>query len=121
LDLPDAADRLVLLHELCSLDFEEYPISALSGTGLEELRGAIYRALDVVRVYTKLPAAKTADFERPFTLRRGGTLLELAELVHRDFVEQFKFAKVWTDGTHDATVAKGDYVLQDKDVVELHV
>lgn len=121
LDLPDAAERLALLHELCPLDFDEYPVSALSGAGLEELRGAIYRALDVVRVYTKLPTAKTADFDRPFTLRRGGTLLDLAELVHRDFVEQLKFAKVWNDGAHDATVAKGDYVLQDKDVVELHV
>lgn len=121
LDLPDADDRRALLHELCPNEFDEYPISALSGAGLEELRGAIYGALDVVRVYTKLPTAKTADFERPFTLRRGGSLLDLAELVHRDFFEQFKFARVWSGGSHDATVAKGDYVLQDKDVVELHV
>lgn len=121
IDLPEAAERLALLHELCPLDFDEHAISALHGTGLDDLRGAIYRALDVVRVYTKLPAAKTADFERPFTLRRGGTLLDMAELVHKDFVEQFKFARVWGAGMHDPTVAKGDYVLHDKDVVELHV
>ena len=121
IDLPEAGERLALLHELCPLDFEEYPISALNGTGLEALRGAIFGALDVVRVYTKLPAAKEADFERPFTLRRGATLLDLAELVHKDFVEQFKFARVWGATVHDATVAKGDYVLHDRDVVELHV
>lgn len=121
IDLPEAGERLELLHELCPVDFQEYAISASQGTGLEELRGAIYGALDVVRVYTKLPTAKAADFERPFTVRRGGTLLDLAELVHRDFVEQFKFARVWGDSVHDATIAKGDYVLHDKDVVELHV
>ncbi|HJT33089.1 MAG TPA: TGS domain-containing protein [Pirellulales bacterium] len=85
------------------------------------MREAIYGALDVVRVYTKLPTAKEADFERPFTLRRGATLLDLAELVHKDFVEQFKFARVWGAAVHDATVAKADYVLHDRDVVELHV
>lgn len=120
IDLPEAAERLDLLHELCPLDFEEYAISALKGAGLDELREAIYRALDVVRVYTKLPAAKEADFERPFTLRRGATVFDLAELVHRDFVEQFKFARVWGAGVHDATVAKGDYVLHDRDIIELH-
>ncbi|HJT33090.1 MAG TPA: GTPase [Pirellulales bacterium] len=35
IDLPEAAERLSLLHELCPLDFEEYAISALNGTGLE--------------------------------------------------------------------------------------
>ena len=58
IDLPDAAERLELLHELCPLDFAEHVISAEHGTGLEELRNAIYQALDVVRVYTKLPTAQ---------------------------------------------------------------
>ena len=78
IDLPGAADRLAMLHELCPLDFPEHVISAEHGQGLEELRKAIYASLDVVRVYTKLPTAKEADFERPFTVRRGGTLLDVA-------------------------------------------
>jgi uncharacterized protein len=121
IDMPGAADRLDLFHELCPLDFPEYVISAERGTGLEELRGAVYRALDVVRVYTKSPTAKAADFERPFTIRRGGTVLDVAELVHKDFVEKFKFARVWGAGVHDGSVVKGDHVPQDKEIVELHV
>lgn len=120
IDLPDAAVRLELLHELCPLEFPEYPISAEHGTGLEELRRATYEALDVVRVYSKLPNAKTADFERPFTIRNGGTVLDMAEQVHKDFVENLKFAKVWGREVHDGTVVKGDHVLCDKDIVELH-
>ena len=38
IDLPEAAGRLELLHELCPLDFTEYVISAQTGTGLEALR-----------------------------------------------------------------------------------
>ena len=121
IDLPEAAGRLLLLHELCPTDFAEYVISAAAGAGLEELRAAIYHSLDVIRVYSKLPAAKEPDRDRPFTLRRGGTLLELAGLVHKDFLTGLKFARVWGEAVHDGTAVKGDYVLHDKDVVELHM
>ena len=121
IDATGAAERRELLHELCPLDFPEYVISAEHGTGLEVLREAIYRTLDVVRVYSKLPSAKEPDRDRPFTLRRGGTLLELAGMVHKDFLKGLKFARVWGSAVHDGTQVKGDYVLQDQDVVELHM
>lgn len=121
IDLPEAADRLALLHEFCPLDFEEHPISAEHGINLEELRNAIYHALDVVRVYTKSPTKKEPDYDKPYTLRRGRTLLDVAELVHRDFAENLKYARVWGEHIHPGSQVKGDYVLHDKDVVELHV
>ena len=120
IDAEGATERLELLHELLPLEFEEFVISAEHGTGLEELRQAIYKSLDVVRVYTKLPTAKEADFDSPFTVRRGGTLLDVAVQVHKDFAENLKFARVWGEAVHDGTQVKGDYVLHDKDVVELH-
>jgi ribosome-interacting GTPase 1 len=120
IDLPDAATRLELFHEMCPLDFAEYPIAAALGTGVEALRDAIYGALDVVRVYTKLPKAREADFERPFTVRRGTMLGEMAGLVHKDFIEQLKYARIWGTGVHDGTQVKGDHVLHDRDIVELH-
>lgn len=121
IDLPDAAERLDLFHELCPLDFREFVISAQEGTGLEELRTTLYNSLDVIRVYSKLPTAKQADMDRPFTLRRGSTLMDMAGQVHKDFLEHLKFARVWGPAVHDGTVVKGDYVLHDKDVVELHM
>ncbi len=120
IDLPEAAGRLDLLRELVPLDFSEYVISADAGTNIEPLREAIYRALDVVRVYSKLPTAKEPDRDRPFTLKRGSTLLEMAGQVHKDFLENLKFARVWGTAVHPGTQVKGDYVLHDKDVVELH-
>lgn len=121
MDLEEAPVRLELLHELVPLDFPEYPISAEKGIGLEALRDAIYRSLDVVRVYSKLPTAKQPDLERPFTFRRGSTVLDMAEEVHKELAQNLKFARVWGSAVHDGTVVKGDYVLQDKDIVELHV
>jgi uncharacterized protein len=121
IDAPAAGERLGLLHELLPLDFPEHVISAKHGTGLEALREAIYRAMDVVRVYSKLPSAKEPDRDRPFTLRRGSTLIEMAGMVHKDFIEGLKFARVWGFAVHHGTQVKGDYVLHDQDVVELHM
>ncbi len=120
-DLPEAADRRQFFSGYVNLDLESFRISAMGGEGLEQLRDAIYAAMDVVRVYTKLPSRKEADMDSPFTLPRGGTILELAELIHKDMARNFKSARVWGSGVHDGTPVKGDYVLNDRDVVELHV
>ncbi|MDR1494129.1 MAG: 50S ribosome-binding GTPase [Planctomycetaceae bacterium] len=120
IDAPDAKTRLDLLHEFCPLPFEEFQINAINFDSLSEFRKAIYDAMNVIRVYTKSPQKKEADFDRPFTIKRGGTLLELAELIHNDYVKNFKGARVWGEAVHDGTPVKGDYILHDKDIVELN-
>jgi len=85
IDAPGAPQRLELLHELMPLDFTEYVISAEHGTGLEVLREAIYKSMDMVRVYSKLPSAKEPDRDRPFTLRRGSSLMEMPAWCTRIF------------------------------------
>lgn len=121
MELPEAADRLALLHEFCPLDFDEFSIATEHGLGLEALRDTIYKTLDVVRCYTKVPTKKEPDYDKPYTLRRGQTLADVAELVHRDFAENLKYARVWGSNIHPGSQVKGDYVIHDKDVVELHV
>ena len=120
IDDPEARDRWVLLHEFEKLEFPELLVSAKEGAGLDELRERIYRSLDVVRVYTKTPTAKEADFDKPFTVRRGGTVLDIAELVHKDVAAGFKFARVWGESVHPGEQVKGDYEVHDKDIVEIH-
>lgn len=126
IDLPDAELRWQLFQEEGLPQFpgqaelQTFIISAAEGDGIEDLQAALFAALDVVRVYTKLPTQKEADYTNPFTIRRGGTLADIAALVHKDLANNLKFAKVWGREVHDGTQVKPDYVLHDKDVVELH-
>ena len=120
-DVPGAEDRRQWFNEVCPLDFPQLVISAREQTGLEELREAVFQALDVVRIYTKMPHAREPDYDKPFTIARGGTLQQVAELIHKDVASNLKHARVWGSQVHDGTSVKGDYVLADRDVVEIHV
>ena len=119
-DAPGAADRLEIVREMFGERFPLHVISAEHGAGLEELREAVYRFLNVIRVYTKKPG-KPADMTSPFSLHAGGTVTDLAVLVHRDLAEHLKSARVWGTGVFDGQTVPRDHELHDKDVVELHV
>ena len=119
-DADGAADRLEVVRELFGPRFPIHVISADNGTGLDELRDAIYRFLNVIRVYTKQPG-KPPDLSSPFTCPAGSSLVEFAGVVHRDFAEKLKSARIWGTGVFDGQTVKRDHVLHDKDVVELHV
>ena len=121
IDIPGATERIELFHELCPTDFEEFQISATEMTGMEELRDAIYHALGVLRVYTKSPTKKEPDMEKPFTVRQGDTVLDLAGLIHKDYVEKFAGARVWGSAVHDGTPVKGDYEIREGDIVEIRL
>jgi len=95
-------------------------ISASDGTGLDELKLEIYRALDIIRVYTKTPGQK-ADLTDPIVLPGGSTLQDAAASVHKDFAARLKYARIWGSGKHDGIMAKRDHVLADGDVIELHL
>ena len=120
IDQPDAALRLELFHELCAVDFSEYVISATEGTGLPELASAIYRSLDVIRVYCKQPG-KPADTGAPSILPRGSSVVDMARSVHREFPDKLKYACVWGSAKFDGQQVQRDHILQDRDIVELHV
>jgi ribosome-interacting GTPase 1 len=94
-------------------------VSATTGTGLEGLRQALFQSLRVVRVYTKMPGSKP-DLEKPFVVSHGATVMELAEIIHRDMLAHFKFARVWGSGRFEGQTVQRDHVLEDRDVIEIH-
>jgi hypothetical protein len=120
IDLPGGEDRLAFVRELFAARFPVHIVSCEHGSGLEELRSEIYRFLKVIRVYTKQPG-KPPDMESPFTCPVGSTLHEMAGLVHRDFIEGLKSARIWGSGVHDGQTVGREHVLADKDIVELHM
>jgi ribosome-interacting GTPase 1 len=56
----------------------------------------------------------------PFTCLAGSTLVEMAALVHRDFADNMKSARIWGSGLFDGQSVGREHVLRDKDIVELH-
>src|SRR5262245_40238445 len=110
-----AADRLEVVREMFAARFPIHVLDAEHGQGLEDLRDAIYKSLNVIRVYSKKPG-KPADMAAPFTCPAGSTLLQMAELVHRDFGAKLKSARIWGTGVYDGQTVTRDHVLQDKDV-----
>ena len=120
LDLDQASQNYAALKNKYEGRLPVIAISAKEGTGLEELRLKIYQVLDIIRVYTKMPGKKP-DFADPLILERGGTLADAAANVHKDFAAKMKYARVWGSGKHDGIMVKRDHVLQDGDIIELHL
>ncbi len=95
-------------------------VSALYGTGLEVLREKVFQALGIVRVYLK-PPGHGPDMTDPLILKRGCTIDEVAESVHKDIRRGLKYAQVWGSGKFAGQRVHRSYVPEDGDIVELHV
>lgn len=120
IDLEEAAENFALLEELYGKESPIIGISARKGTGLEALKLKLFELLDIIRIYTKTPSQKP-DMSDPIVLERGSTLEDAAREVHKDFQAKLKYARIWGSGKHDGVMAKRNHVLQDGDIIELHV
>ena len=96
------------------------PVSATQDMNLHVLKTTIFESLGVTRVYSKLPGKKL-DLDAPFVLKKGSTTLDLAVKVHKDFVAKLRYAKLWRGTEHDGMMVSKDFLLEDKDVIELHL
>jgi uncharacterized protein len=115
---PDA--ELAVFRELAPDPFESLAVSAETGRGLAAVGPLLVSLLAIVRVYSKVPG-HPPDSGRPFTLRRGGTVREVARQVHRGRATELKFARIWGPSVEfDGQQVSGEHVVADKDVVELH-
>lgn len=95
-------------------------ISAEKGINLELLKEQIYRKLDFIRVYLKPPGEK-ADMENPMILRRGAKVEDICRKLHRDFVENFRYAKVWGKSVKFNGQRVGlDHVVEDGDILTIY-
>jgi uncharacterized protein len=118
-DLAPDPGEVAVLEELLGVDFPALRVSAETGQGLGELAPWLFKALGIVRVYTKAPG-KEPERDRPFTVRRGQTVLDVARLVHKDIAESFRFGRLWGSGVFDGQQVGADHQVADGDVVELH-
>ncbi|OYT25700.1 MAG: GTP-binding protein [Thermoprotei archaeon ex4572_64] len=91
----------------CRIDYDEF---------LEK----IMKTLDLIRIFTKEPHnVKFSD--KPFIVKRGVTVGELARMLHSKLYKNFKYAKIWRVETFPNYFKRVglDYVLNDGDVIEI--
>jgi len=116
--LPDPEEEALYL-EILRERLPTYPASAETRRGLPELKAALFGVLGLIRVYTR-PPGKAANYNAPFVVPEGTTILELAERIHHDLARNFKFARVWGRETFPGQRVQRDYRLKEGDVVEIH-
>jgi ribosome-interacting GTPase 1 len=119
-DLPESADNWDVLQELYGERWPMLAVSTMQGLQIDALPGALYTLLDVVRVYTKAPSKKV-DRSAPFTLPCGSTVVDVAAEVHKDFAASLKYARIWGTNKHDGQMVQRDYIVQEEDIIELHI
>ena len=115
----DPEDIRVLM-ELTGVSFPAQAVSAESGQGLDALGRFLFTQLEVVRVYTKAPG-KPAEMDRPFTLRAGSSVLDVARLVHKDIAGSLRYARAWGENVFDGQQVGPEHMVVDGDIVELHM
>jgi len=120
-DAAGSEEREAIVREVYQDRFPMTTISAASASSedVERFKRVVYDFLEVLRVYTKAPGKK-ADFDDPYVVPRGSTVLEVAERVHRDFVDNLKYARIWGEGKADGIMVPRDFVVSEGDVLELH-
>jgi ribosome-interacting GTPase 1 len=116
-----AAVKLEQLKKEVGTQMKIIPVSCVSKAGIEKLGAELFSMLDIIRVYTKEPNKKDASI-RPFTIKKGSTIFDLAKRIHSDFYEQFSYAKIWSKRLRfSPQKVGGTFELQDGDTVELHI
>lgn len=101
-------------------NFPIIAISAKEGNNLEELKRTLFKSLGIIRVHTKSPGIKP-NLNDPMVMKKGSTLKDAAESVHKDFRAKLKYAVVWGSGKFDGQRVSPEHVLQDNDIIELHI
>ena len=115
----DLDDEVKTFLELSGTKFPALAVSAKTGHGLDRLAAWLFEHLGVVRVYGKAPG-HPPDKSRPFTLRRGETVADVARLIHKDIERSLRYARVWGHSRFEGQQVGPEHVLEDGDVVEVH-
>jgi len=119
-DVSVSRENFSVMQELYGSRLPLVSVSAVSGAGLGTLRKKLFELLNIFRVYPKRPGHEP-DLSNPVTLTKGSTILDLAKEIHKDFLSNLRFARVWGSSKFDGQKVQRDFVLQDGDIVEMHL
>ncbi len=118
IDEKKAADNLEVVEEFFP-EINIIPVSPTADINMAELPEIFFNKLGIIRIYSKAPG-KEPEYDSPFTMPEGSTVLEFAREVHKDFADNLEKACVWGSAKFPGQPVARDFVLADQDTVELH-
>lgn len=95
-------------------------VDKLEDENVNELKDEIWNNLNLIKVYTKQPGKKPSY--PPLALKKDSAIKDLATFIHKDFIKNFRFARIWGKSAKHPSQGVGiNHLLMDDDVVELHM
>lgn len=117
IDLLSEEEKRKINATLCSKKQNFALVSSLTGEGLENLKGKIFKSFDKIRVYTKEPGKEKS--EKPIILEKESTARDVAEKILKGFAEKVKETKIWGPSSKFPGQKIGlNHKLADLDVLE---
>lgn len=118
LDLLDEFQQQTLLEKIKP----DLAVSAEKNINIEELKELIFTKLNFIRIFLK-EIGKKPDLDEPIVLRKGTTIQDVCNRIHKEFVNKFNFAKIWGKSAKfpGQQFRNLDKQLSDGDIVEIHL
>jgi uncharacterized protein len=111
----------VTIEELTKVSFEAHSVvvSCEIDLNIQLLIEKMWDYLDLVRIYTKKKSFPP-DFVSPSILRKGATIKDVCNGIHKDLSRKFKYAQVWgKSAKHSPQTVGINHELADGDVTQI--
>ena len=86
---------------------------------LNVAKNRMWKMLGLIRIYCKEPGKKPEA--KALVIEEGSNVERAAVNIHKDFIKFFRFARVWGSSKFPGEAVGPEYVLSDKDVLEIHM
>jgi len=117
IDLYDEKTKRKISETLKSKKYNFVLISTKTNKGLEELKEKIFKAFNMIRIYTKQPGGRHDNI--PVVLHPNSTLKDVAEKILHGYSKKVRYAKITGPSSKFKDQKIGlKHVVKDKDVVE---
>ncbi|MDA7940778.1 MAG: GTP-binding protein [Nitrosopumilus sp.] len=115
----DLVDDRFLTEARGRLSSEVVQVSANSETNIGALKERIYEKLEFIRIYMR-PKGGQTDYEEPLIARRGDTVEDVCNKLHRRMRADFRYAMVWGESVKFGGQRVGlGHRLLDEDVLTI--
>jgi ribosome-interacting GTPase 1 len=118
-DIDDLDDKKKIATKIYGNKFPYIFISISKNRNIDEFREAVFKTLNVIRIYTKVPGKKV-DKGNPFILPACTNVKEAAKTIHNELAETMKFVCLWDSNKYNGHRVEKNHILNDGDIIEIH-